>query len=408
MSGSTGRHRVLIVGGGTAGITVAARLRRAGVTDVALIEPSNTHYYQPMWTLVGGGRAPVEPTARPEQDVLPRGVRWYRDAAVEIDPDAHTVGLAGGGRVAYDFLVVAPGLQLRWDAVPGLERTLGRGGVSSNYSYDFAPATWNFIRNLRSGTAVFTMPSTPVKCGGAPMKIAFLAADYWHRTGVARDIRIVLAFGASALFRVAAYLPALEAAVERYGLDLRLSTELVEVRPERRQAVLHELAAGPTGGTGGMTELDYDFMHVTPPQQAPDWIRSGPLAGADDPGGYVTVDPATLRHTRYPDVFALGDVAGLPTSKTGAAIRKQAPVVVANLLALLDGREPRARYDGYTACPIVTARDRMVLAEFDYALQPRPSIPMIDTTRARRDMYLLKRYGLPAFYWNLMLRGLGS
>ncbi|WP_242423770.1 FAD/NAD(P)-binding oxidoreductase, partial [Frankia sp. EI5c] len=287
-----------------------------------------------------------------------------------------------------------------WDEIPGLERTLGRGGVSSNYSYNLAPATWNFVRNLRSGTALFTMPSTPVKCGGAPMKIAFLAADYWRRTGVASDIRIVLAFGASALFRVAAYLPALEAAVARYGLDLRLSTELTEIRPEGRQAVLRDLVSGAT------TELNYDLMHVTPPQRAPEWIRSGPLAGADDPGGYVTVDPATLRHTRYPDVFALGDVANLPTSKTGAAIRKQAPVLVANVRAALAGQEPAARYDGYTSCPIVTARDRMVLAEFDYSLRPAPTIPFLDTTRERRDMYLLKRYGLPAFYWNLMLRGL--
>lgn len=400
MKGSTGRHRVVIVGGGTAGVTVSARLRRAGITDVAVIEPSNTHYYQPLWTLVGGGRAPVEPTARPERDVLPRGVRWYRDAAVDIDPDARTVGLAGGGRVGYDFLVVAAGLQLCWDDIPGLTRTLGRGGVSSNYSYEFAPATWNFIRNLRSGTALFTMPSTPVKCGGAPMKIAFLAADHWRRTGVAGDIRVVLAFGASALFRVPEYLPALEGAVARYGLDLRLSTELTEIRPESRQAVLRDLASGAT------SELGYDLMHVTPPQRAPEWIRTGPLAGADDPGGYVTVDPATLRHTRYPEVFALGDVANLPTSKTGAAIRKQAPVLVANLRAALAGQEPTARYGGYTSCPIVTGRDRLLLAEFDYSGRPTPTIPLLDTTRERRDMYLLKRYGLPAFYWNLMLRGL--
>lgn len=400
MSGIAARHRVLIIGGGTAGVSVAARLRRAGLSDVALVEPSSTHYYQPLWTLVGGGRAPVERTARPERDVLPRGVRWYPEGAVEIDPEARTVRLASGVRLAYQMLVVAPGLQLCWDAVPGLEQTLGRDGVSSNYSYEFAPATWNFIRNLRSGTAMFTMPSTPVKCGGAPLKIAFLAADYWRRTGVARDIRVVLAFGASALFRVAEYLPALEAAVERYGLELRLSTELTEIRPGRRQAVLRDLA------TGGTADVDYDLMHVTPPQRAPDWIRTGPLAGPDDPGGYVTVDPHTLRHTRYPDVFALGDVANLPTSKTGAAIRKQAPVVAANLQAVLAGQEPAARYDGYTSCPIVTARDRMVLAEFDYSMRPAPTIPLIDTTRARRDMYLLKRYGLPALYWNLMLRGL--
>ncbi len=398
MDSSTARHQVVIVGGGTAGVTVAARLRRAGLTDVAIIEPSSTHYYQPLWTLVGGGRASIESTARPEADVLPRGVRWYRDAAVEIDPERRGVGLAGGGRVGYDFLVVAPGIQLNWEAVPGLDRTLGRGGVSSNYSPVFAPATWDFIRNLRAGTALFTMPASPIKCGGAPLKIAFLAADHWRRAGVADDIRVVLALGTPTIFKASAYVPLIEKVAERYGIEVRLSTELAEIHPETRHAVLHD-------ATSGKSELAYDFVHATPPQSAPDWIRTGPLAGPDDPGGYVTVDRETLRHTRYPEIFALGDASNLPTSKTGAAIRKQAPVLVANLRAALAGDEPTARYDGYTSCPVVTAHNRMLLAEFDYSLQPTPTIPLIDTKRERYDMYLLKRYGLPALYWHIMLRG---
>ena len=187
-------HRIVIVGGGSAGITVAARLRRKGQQHVAVIEPAATHYYQPLWTLVGGGRAPVEATARPESTVMPKGVTWIRQAAVGVDPEARTVALDDGSTVEYDKLVMCPGIQLDWEKITGLRQTLGRDGVSSNYLYELAPATWRFIRELRSGTAVFTMPSGPIKCAGAPQKIAYLAADYWREQGVLDkiDIHLVL------------------------------------------------------------------------------------------------------------------------------------------------------------------------------------------------------------------------
>lgn len=401
MSKSTGRHHVVIVGGGAAGATVAARLQRAGISDVAIVEPSSTHYYQPLFTLVGAGQVPIHRTARPQSKVLPRQARWYREAATEIDPEARTVGLASGSTIGYDLLVVAPGIQLNWGAIPGLAETIGRDGVSSNYSYSFAPATWNFIRNLRSGTAVFTMPSTPIKCGGAPLKIAFLAADHWQRTGVADDIEMILAVGTPSLFSAPRWIPTLERIAERYGIEVRLSTELTEIRPDDRRAVLHDTAAGTKA------EVSYDFMHVTPPQSAPDWIRTGPLAEASNPGGYVEVDANTLRHRRYPEVFAIGDASNLPTSKTGAAVRKQAPVVAANVAAASAGRALSGHYDGYTSCPVVTAHNRMLLAEFDYSKEPTPTIPLIDTDRERYDMYLLKRYGLPLLYWHGMLKGRG-
>jgi sulfide:quinone oxidoreductase len=401
MSREKSKHRVVIVGGGAAGVTVAARLQRAGVGDVAVIEPSLTHYYQPLWTLVGAGQVPVERTARPQRKVMPRKVTWYRHAATEIDPESRAVGLDSGESIGYDFLVVAPGLQLNWDAVSGLPETLGRDGVSSNYSYSFASATWSFIRNLRSGTAVFTMPSTPIKCGGAPLKIAFLAADYWRRTNVADDIEIVLAAGTPTLFTAAPWIPLLEQIADRYGIQVRLATELVEVNPESRHAVMHD------AGSGAKIEVPYDLMHVTPPQSAPDWIRRGPLADPANPWGYISVDAETLRHTEYAEVFALGDATNLPTSKTGAAVRKQAPVLVENLQAAMAGRDLPAHYSGYTSCPVLTAHNRLLLAEFDYSKQPTPTMPLIDTFKERYDMYLLKRYGLPAFYWNLMLRGRG-
>lgn len=396
----TRHHRIVIIGGGTAGISVAARLRRAGERDVAVLDPSDRHYYQPLWTLVGGGRAPLAESIRPQASVMPKGVRWIRRAAVTVDPEAHEVALDDGGTVSYDHLVVCPGIQLDWDRIPGLEAGLGRNGLSSNYLPQHAPATWRFIRGTRSGSAVFSMPSGAIKCGGAPQKIAYLAADHWRREGVLGRIDVHLVIPGSAIFGVPEFARVLEDVVRRYGIKVHYGSEVTEVRPDAREVVVTDLA------TGGTSTLPYDVAHLVPPQSAPDWIKRSPLAGADDPAGYVEIDKHTMRHVRHPDVWALGDAGSSPNSKTGAAVRKQAPVLVENLLATINGREPEAAYDGYASCPLTTARNKMLLAEFDYSGRPAPSIPVIDTIRERTDMWYLKRRGLPFLYWNLMLRGL--
>ena len=396
---SSQRHEVLIVGGGSAGISVAARLRRAGLEDVGLLDPATTHYYQPLWTLVGGGCAPLVKSARPQAQQVPRGVHWHRKAATEVDPEAHTVTLSDGEQVEYRYLVMCPGIQLDWAKIPGLSDTLGRDGVSSNYTYETAPKTWEFIRALRSGTAIFGMPSGPIKCAGAPQKIAYLAADYWRQEGVLNDIRVVLVLPTPGMFGVAVFAKELEKVAKRYGIEVRFNSEVVEVDAATRSAVVADKAAGTR------ETLGYDMMHLVPPQSAPDWVKRSPLADAATPNGYVEVDKHTLQHVRHPEVFALGDAGSSPNSKTGAAVRKQAPVVVQNLRDVRAGRTPTAHYDGYSSCPLTTARNRMLLAEFDYTMQPTPSIPFIDTTRERRDMWYLKRYGLPFLYWNLMLKG---
>jgi sulfide:quinone oxidoreductase len=395
-------HRIVIVGGGTAGITTAARLRRAGQTDVAVIDPSNEHHYQPLWTLVGGGRAPLAKSIRPQSSVMPKGVTWIRQAAVDIDPDARRVHLGDGSSVGYDFLVVCPGLQLDWERLPGASETLGRNGVSTNFEKHLAPRTWEMIQSTTRGTAVFTMPAGAIKCGGAPQKIVYLAADHWRRTGVLDDIHVILAMPAPKIFGVPEFAVELERVVDRYGIDVRFEQEAIEIKPDSREIVLADRSAA---GVGDKQAIGYDFVHVVPPQSAPDWIKATPLADPSDPAGYVEIDKHTMQHTRYPEIFALGDVGSSPNSKTGAAVRKQSPVVVANLLDVMAHRAPSASYDGYSSCPITTARNRMLLCEFDYSGKPHPTIPVIDTTKERYSMWLLKRYGLPFLYWNLMLKG---
>ena len=397
---TTGKHQVLIVGGGTAGITVAASMLRKGYTDVAVIEPSDKHYYQPLWTLVGGGQANASSTERPEASVMPKDATWIRNAAGAFDPENNTVTCVDGASYEYDVLVVCPGIQLDWNRTEGLEETLGRDGVSSNYRFDLAPRTWDFIRTLRSGTAVFTVPSGAIKCAGAPQKIAYLAADYWRKQGVLKDIDVHLVMPGPRPFGIPAIADSLDKVIADYGIHLHSSSEMKAIDASARK-----VAVASVGQGGSDIMLPYDMLHVVPQQSAPDWIKSSPLS-TGDAAGYVDIDKHTMQHVRYPNVFSLGDAGSSPNSKTGAAIRKQAPVVVDNIDAYLKGRPLAGSYDGYSSCPIVTSSHAMLLAEFDYELNLEPSFPILDPTKPHRAYWYLKKYGLPFMYWNLMLKGL--
>ena len=395
----TNHHQIVIIGAGNAGISVAARLKKAGETDIAIIDPAETHYYQPLWTLVGGGRADAKKSARPQQSVIPKGIRWIKAGAQEVDPDKRSVKLSNGQDVTYNYLVVAPGIQLDWNKLDGLTDTLGKNNVSSNYSYELAPKTWEFIQNTRSGTAVFGQPSGPIKCAGAPQKIAYLAADYWRQQGVLDDIDIQLILPTPTIFGVPVFAKALEEVADGYGINVRYNSEITQIHGPTKTATVTNLQSRQTEA------IEFDVLHTAPAQSAPDWIKESPLADPNNPFGYVEVDKHTLQHTRFPEIFSLGDVSNTPNSKTGAAIRKQAPVLVDNLLATKKAAAATSSYNGYGACPLTTSRSKMLLAEFDYDLTPQPFSKRIDTTRPRRDMWYLKKYGLPALYWNAILKG---
>lgn len=395
---TTAHHKVVIVGGGSAGISVAARLKKEP-GDVAIIEPADKHYYQPLWTLVGGGCAKRETSERTEASVMPKGVTWIKDAVTTFDPDNNVVMTAGDKTIGYDVLVVCPGIQLDWDEIDGLSDTLGKDGVSSNYTYDLAPKTWDFIKSTRSGQAVFTMPSGPIKCAGAPQKIAYLAADYWRKQGVLDNIDVHLVLPTPTMFGIKEFSDALDEVVADYGIEVHFTSELESVDASGRKAIFRSMDEDGAGFT-----LDYDMMHVVPPQSAPDWIKASPLS-TDEPTGYVDVDKYTHQHVRYPNIFSLGDAGSTPNSKTGAAIRKQAPVVAANVLSRLSGKRSGEKYGGYASCPLTTSSSHMLLAEFDYTMEHTPSFPVIDLQKPRRDMWYLKKYGLPFLYWNLMLKG---
>lgn len=392
-------YQVLIVGGGAGGITVGAHLRNLPEPpEVAIIEPSTKHYYQPIWTLVGAGVFPKEISQREEADFMPEGVTWIRDYAETFDPENNTVTTREGRSISYDYLVVAAGIQINWGAIPGLAESVGKpgSGVCSNYSYDTVESTWATLRATTKGTAIFTHPNTPIKCGGAPQKIMYLSEDYFRKHGVRDDIRVVFVKPGAAIFGVDKYTRALEKIVKERDIETMFLHHLVEIHPDQKEAVFEHVE------TGERTTMNYDMLHVTPPMSAPDFIRNSALVNAD---GWVDLDKYSLQHVRYPNIFGTGDCTSLPTAKTGAGVRKQVPVLVANLLAQMNGAPiPQKTYNGYTSCPLVTGYGKLILAEFDYDSQPVESFPF-DQSQERYSMYALKIYALPEMYWHGMLRG---
>jgi len=346
---------VVIVGGGSAGIaTAASLLHRRAELDIAVIEPRQRHFYQPGFTLVGGGVFDRSQVVCPTADVMPARVRWIKTAAAGFEPEANRVILEDGSRISYRQLVVAPGIKLDWDAIPGLRDTLGKNGVTSNYRFDLTSYTWDLVKNLRGGRAVFTQPPMPIKCAGAPQKALYLSCDHWFRGGRLDDIQVDFFNAGEVLFGVEAYVPALMEYVQKYRANLNFTQNLVEIDGSSRKAWFERQ------GDNGVTReaVNFDMLHVCPPQTAPDFIRQSPLADAQ---GWVDVAPDTLRHVCYENVFGLGDVANTPNAKTMAAVRKQAPVAAQNIVAALSGREPLAVYDGYGSCPLTVEKGKVIL-----------------------------------------------
>lgn len=397
-----GSYDVVIVGSGAAGIAVASSLlKRQSGLQIALIDPADIHYYQPGWTMVGGGIFEPEETAKTMGSLIPAGVHWLKTAVTAFEPATDSVILEGCRVIKYKRLIVCPGLKLDWHRIEGLTETLGRHGVTSNYRYDLAPYTWSLVQSLKSGKAIFTQPPMPIKCAGAPQKAMYLSGDHWYRSGVLKDIDISFNNAGGVLFGVKDYVPALQEYVDRYSASLNFFHNLVAVDGAAGKAWFD--VSEPDKPVKRI-EAEFDMMHVCPPQCAPEFISASPLA---DAAGWVDVEQSTLRHKTYQNIWALGDVMNAPNAKTAAAARMQAPVVAANVIADIAGKSPVAAYNGYGSCPLTVERGKIVLAEFGYGGTMLPSFPkwLVDGTQPSRLAWFLKERMLPPIYWKAMLRG---
>ena len=394
--------KIIIVGGGNAGLSVASRLLHKDKSlQITIIDPSEKHYYQPAWTLVGAGVYDINKTVRNEKDYIPKGTNWIKDAVETFLPEENKVICKSGSSYQYDAMIVCPGIQLDWQKIKGFKETLGKHEVSCNYSFDIAPYTWKLIKNFKGGTAVFTNPVGPVKCGGAPHKIMYLACDYWRKQGILDKCNVHYLSGAGVIFDIKEYAATLTEVIKNNNIKLHFGVNVKEIGGANKTIYYEEKNKD---GAVERKEMKFDMCHTVPPQSAPDFIKKSPLADPNNPYGFVEVNKTTLQHSRYPDVFALGDCTNAPCKKTGAAIRKQAPVVVQNVLAGLANQQMSAEYNGYSACPIPTQYGKLMLAEFDYTNTPKMTFPF-NQAKPKWTMWILKTKILPWLYWHKILKG---
>jgi len=393
-------HTILIVGGGAAGVSVANNMRRQNANiDISIIEPSDKHYYQPGFTIIGGGAYTLKETTRNEADLIHPSVTWIKDYAETFQPDENTITLRSGDTISYDYLVVCPGLQLDWNKVAGLKETLGKNNVCSNYSPDTVEYTWECIKNIKSGTALFTQPPMPIKCAGAPQKIMYLAADRFRKKGLLEKINVEFFNAGPVIFGIPFFAKALNKIVAGYGIKTNFNQNLVAIDGPAKTATFE---ITDTEGNKQQVVKAFDMIHVTPPQSAPDFIKNSPLANA---AGWVDVHENTLQHTKFPNIFSLGDATSTPNAKTAAAVRKQVPILVDNIFHLIEGKALQEKYDGYGSCPLTTSLSTVILAEFSYGGKITPSFPMLDPRKSLFIWWIGKKIGFPWMYWHLMLKG---
>jgi sulfide:quinone oxidoreductase len=413
-------YQILIIGGGSGGIMTAANLLTKDKSlKIGIIEPAEFHYYQAAWTLVGANSFDFEKTKKKMADVIPPGADWIKDKATGFKSADQLVLTENSGEISYDYLVVSPGLIMDPSLIEGLQEAMDKGVVCSNYTNP--KHTWETLKNFKGGNAIFTQPTTPIKCGGAPQKIAYLAADYFKKTGLTSKTNVVLAMPGSVIFGVPVIKNTLMEVVNRYGIKFKPSYAPVKidadkkiitfknVAPEENKCVINtDASLGETLSGESFIEMPFDMLHIAPPQTPPKFIKESDLVNE---AGWMDVDINTLQSKKYPRIFGIGDVAALPTAKTGAAIRKQVPVVVGNILHLMKHDKLGTKiYEGYSSCPLVTGYGKMVLAEFNYKNEftPDPKLKQMLVFNSDKEhwrLWMLKKHILPNLYWNKMLKG---
>ncbi|XP_077173435.1 sulfide:quinone oxidoreductase, mitochondrial [Paroedura picta] len=390
-------YEVLVLGGGTGGIAMSARMKRkVGAGNVALVEPQEKHYYQPMWTLVGAGAKQLSKSSRATASVIPSGVRWIQSRVQKLDPDKNCVYLENNQKISYKYLIIALGLQLQYEKIKGLPEGFKYPKIGSNYSIHTVEKTWQALKGFEEGNAIFTFPNTPVKCAGAPQKIMYLSEAYFRKNGKRSEANIMFNTALGMIFGVQKYADALLKIVKSRDITVNYRHNLIEVRADKQEAVFENL------DKPGTTEVyQYEMLHVTPPMGPPDVLLNSPVS---DAAGWVDLDKETLQHTKYPNVFGIGDCTNLPTSKTAAAVAGQSGVLAKTISSVMQGKTPTKKYDGYTSCPLVTNYNRAILAEFDYNSQPLETFP-IDQSKERLTSFHMKAHMMPPLYWHGLLKG---
>ncbi|CAB3406705.1 unnamed protein product [Caenorhabditis bovis] len=395
------RHfQLLVVGGGAGGCGAASKFARVLPKNaVAIVEPHEEHYYQPGFTLVGGGLMSLEANRRQQSSVIPKNTVWIQDLVERFEPAENRVTLSNGDQVSYDYMVVAVGVSLRYDMIKGALEALETPGVCSNYSPKYVEKTFKEASIFQSGNAVFTFPNTPIKCAGAPQKVCYITESILQKRGVRQNANVIYATSLGRLFGVEKYLKPLEKVAREKNVDVRTRHNLIEV-DHRNKLAIFELLDDNCNSKGKFDTIEYSMLHIAPPCTTPEALRTSELVDAT---GFMDVDHLSLQSKKFANVFGVGDCMNTSNAKTAAAVSSHLKTIEKNLKAKFAGKQMTAEYDGYASCPLVVSTNRAILAEF--GPEGRMESTPFDQSKPSYWAYLMKRYFMPFLYWNGLVRG---
>jgi sulfide:quinone oxidoreductase len=427
---STAEGKIVIVGGGAGALMVLARLRRAfAKPNITIIAPNEKAVYQPGQIFVAAGEYSPDDILFDNTGYIGDDVTWIKEEAQTFDPDNNKLTTKSGKVVDYDYLVVAAGIQYRYEQIAGLTvDMIGKNGISSVYLNDLAAGTaaggtitHEWFKELHEAAktsrprVICTQPSTPLKCGGAPQKILYLSDDYLRRDKLTADF--IFASAGEKLFGLPEIDEALHKVQDGYGnITNKFGHDLIAIDAEKKIATFHHTYQVQGEFDKDLNEyemidkeeditMEYDFIHISPPSYAVDAVANSPLGWQKGSAkGWLEVDRETLQHRRYKNVFGIGDVCGIPIGKTGGSARHQGPIVVGNLISVMEKKEPVLKFDGYTVCPLKTSYGEIIMAEFNYD-GLAPSFPL-DPAKPRWIWWAFDLYMLQPMYRYLMLNGL--
>ncbi|WKX99855.1 hypothetical protein Q1695_014604 [Nippostrongylus brasiliensis] len=398
-----GQHfRLLVVGGGASGMGASHKFaRKLPKFSVGVVEPNEIHYYQPGFTLVGGGLMPLSVNKRQQKDLIHPKTVWIKDSVAKFEPKKNSVKLSNGDDVTYDYMIICTGVQLRWDLIKGLPEGLDTPGVCSNYSPHHCEKTYKELSTVESGNCIFTFPNKPIKCAGAPQKICYIGDEILRKRGVRDNTHFIYATALGRLFGVEAYLCSLNKVAKKKEIDVKTRVNLCEVDTKNKIAKFELVDENCEAIPGKYWQTPYSVLHVGPPCTPPPPVRE--CKELTDAKGWLDVDPGTLRSKHFPNVFGAGDCINTGNAKTAAAVSSHLKTIEKNLTAVIEGRDPQAKYDGYASCPLVIGKNKAILAEFNS--EGRMETTPVDQSVVRIFPYFLKRYAMPWIYWHMLVKG---
>ncbi|MBN2647548.1 MAG: NAD(P)/FAD-dependent oxidoreductase [Thiotrichales bacterium] len=403
-SGNDTPVKIVIVGSGSAGISIANRLADALPNgQIVIIDKREPHYYWPGLTLVATGvwpKADVLPGSN--ESFLPKGknISFMKTLVSAFEPEKKQLQTEDGQTVSYDYLVVATGIEYNYEAIDGMDiERIGQKGLTSVYhSPDKAEASWGAIRDFseKGGNGIFTLPATPIRCAGAPLKMTFLTLDRLKQNGGFDKGQMNFYSATGGVFGLPWFNQFVLDRFAENKMDVKLKTPLKAVDIDAQKATFGS-------AEGESFTVEYDLLHVVPPMRAPKVVRESDLAWKEGGfAGWLAVDKNTLQHNSYPEVFGCGDVNGTPLGKTAATVKMSVPIVVSNLLSVINGKEPEASFNGYTSCPLITQIGSAMLIEFDYEKNLVPTYPFIDPQQESWFAWIMKEQLLKPAYLKML------